>query len=141
MSFWGILIVSWGLCLLLFDVHRGILPNALTLPALAVAVGWAMLNDPTMLWGALLWGGSYLFLALMIGGVGGGDVKLAPTLGIISAQQGLFAVLVAMVIASAITMVFAGISSIISRKRGALRNRGTPHGPGMLIAACIALSC
>lgn len=134
MSFWGMLII-WGVCLLLFDVHRRILPNALTLPALVLAVGWSILNDPTLLWGALLWGGIYLLLAYSIGGIGGGDIKLAPTLGVIAAHNGIGAVVAAIGLASVLTLVF-GVAARYLKRSGSER---VPHGPGMLIATCVAL--
>ncbi|APT92444.1 hypothetical protein CPHO_05600 [Corynebacterium phocae] len=119
---WGILWGIWALALSYYDIRFRRLPDRLTLPAAVISLA---VFSPT----GLAWCGTYLVLAVLIGGIGGGDIKLALPLGMVVAHLGgLWAVLVAMVAASLITVVLTA----------ALKpRRGCPHGPSMLLAATL----
>src|SRR5699024_68996 len=74
----------WSVALIIYDVRQRRFPDFLTLPAAALALGWI---GCTLQWHAL-WGllrsALYLFLALASNGrgMGGGDIKLAVSLGV-----------------------------------------------------------
>ena len=73
------------------DIKQGRIPNALTYPAavvglvLAVATGGLPLLISSLQGFAL--GFTILFLGMMFGGIGGGDVKLAAALGALTGLQ------------------------------------------------------
>lgn len=114
-------IAVWGGVLALHDVRYRRLPDALTLPpALAAVLACAV--QPMLLLG-LVWPALYLVAGR---GVGGGDVKLAAPLGVVcSAVGGFVAVLAAIVLAGAFTVLAAVLT----------RQRAVAHGPSMLVAA------
>lgn len=120
-----IVLVVWCVAVVLVDERSRRIPDSLTLPALAGAVAGALLSDPPVLLGGVAWAGLYL-----VGrGIGGGDVKLAVPLGIVAAAAGgIGAVLLAVVVAGAVTAV-----------RGLLRRGPVPHGPSMLVGVIIAV--
>ena len=77
------------LALSLIDIERGIVPDAIIVPATGVALlaavfipelGW----KPALLGGAIAFGTLLLPAVLKPGGMGWGDVKLAPLLGIVT---------------------------------------------------------
>ncbi|QGU04709.1 prepilin peptidase [Corynebacterium comes] len=129
---WGILplggaviiVVWWVVLLVLHDETRCRLPDRLTLPAALGAALGALLTEPALLLGGLGWSGVYLIGGVVSRGTGGGDIKLALSLGVLAAAAGGGGgVLAAAVTASAVTVV-----------RG-VAQRGTvvPHGPSMLV--------
>jgi prepilin peptidase CpaA len=96
------------------DVRRGIIPNAVTLPLLAIGVvlhgiaagpaglGWALV-------GALV-SGLIPYLAFRSGGMGGGDVKLFAALGaVLGAAAGIEVVFVATVVAAVQAVVMLAV--------------------------------
>ena len=96
------------------DVRRGIIPNAVTLPLLAlgamvhgiaagpVGLGWALV-------GALVTG-LVPYLAFRAGGMGGGDVKLFAGLGaVLGAAAGLEVVFAATVVAAVQALVMLAV--------------------------------
>ena len=120
--------VLWSLGLLLIDVWRNTLPNILTLPAAAVAVGACMVH-PQWAWG-LVWGLGYLAFGR---GIGGGDIKLAVPLGVaVAAMGGFSGVIAAIALSSLLTLCIAFL----------LRREAVPHGPSMIISTwCLAVVC
>nr|WP_231908501.1 prepilin peptidase [Corynebacterium mycetoides] len=106
-----------------YDLSRQRLPDVLTVPAALVAAA------ACLVWPAGLMGWVWPVAYLLGGrGVGGGDIKLAASLGVWCAVAGgLAAVLVAIVLASVFTLAAAA----------ALRKRALAHGPSMLAAAWI----
>jgi prepilin peptidase CpaA len=70
---------------LVSDIRYGLIPNKLTYPAVLVGVGLGFLTGGTAgMWSAFAGFGlgfGLLFLGMMFGGIGGGDVKLAGALG------------------------------------------------------------
>lgn len=124
-------LVAWGALLAATDVCERRLPNALTLPAvpafwaLAVAMGrwWAIA-------GGVAWSVLYLVTALClpargVRSVGGGDVKLAASLGVLAAWYGGAGWCVAVIAASCCSLLWMAVA----------RRRSAPHGPAMLLCA------
>ncbi|WP_018295608.1 prepilin peptidase [Corynebacterium lubricantis] len=115
----------WSVALIFSDLRERRLPNVLTLPAGAIALVWALFFSPGSLIG-VLWPALYLVVALLRGGVGGGDIKLALPLGIaVASTAGFVGVWVAIVLASVTTVIVAKIAA----------DSSAPHGPGMLLGA------
>lgn len=127
----GVLVIAvWSGLLVHIDLKHLRLPDALTLPAAAGAIAGALLVDPGLLVTGLLWPALYLVVGVLLGGVGGGDIKLAVSLGIVvAAAAGVTGVLGAVGIAALIT-VFSAV--VHSKSSGA-------HGPAMLGAAAVTI--
>ncbi|ADG78592.1 Peptidase A24A prepilin type IV OS=Tsukamurella paurometabola (strain ATCC 8368 / DSM / CCUG 35730 / CIP 100753 / JCM 10117 / KCTC 9821 / NBRC 16120 / NCIMB 702349 / NCTC 13040) OX=521096 GN=Tpau_1980 PE=3 SV=1 [Tsukamurella paurometabola] len=133
---WGLFggtVAAWCAALCWFDVRQRRLPNALTVPAAAcgviAALTLALCGAPSALAGMGLWGGTYL-VVFLLGGVGAGDVKLAPALGaLVGGLAGASAVLLAVLGAQAITVAWSVV----------VRDRLVPHGPAMILGAVTAV--
>lgn len=111
----------WSAALCLYDLRWRRLPNPLTVPP-ALACLLVCITAPVLAWG-LVWPALYFVAGR---GIGGGDVKLAVTLGVVlMALGGLGAVLAAVALSGAATVVL-GL---------ALRLPRLAHGPQMLGAA------
>lgn len=126
---------TWAVALCIYDFRWQRLPNFLTLPAAAGAVVAAALWAPEALWG-LAWPLLYVALALAQphGAVGGGDIKLAATLGpVVQWAGGFLAVVLAIGCAAALTLVGAVGWHLVVRTSRVARG-GIPHGPSMIIA-------
>lgn len=137
------LLVGWATVLLgTADLVARRLPDALTLPAypvVALLLGTAAAGtgDAELLVravaGALLWAGGYAAVRLIApGALGGGDVKLAGSLGALTAATSWSGLLVAVLVATALTAVVAGPARILG-------HRDVPHGPAMLTAALLVV--
>lgn len=116
-----LLFLAWGCALIIYDLRFKRLPNYLTLPAAFLSLCWFSVAG-------LLWPGLYVVMALLsrAGSIGGGDLKLALPLGIVTAHAaGVSGVALAMMGASLSTVLWGYIT----------RDRTPAHGPGMLIAA------
>ncbi len=129
------LVLGWfAVPLVAADLARRRLPDALTLPAypvlgLTIAVAAAAGPGPGLalsaLAGTIVFGGVHaLVRAIAPAAMGGGDVKLAGSLGAVLGALGWPALAVAAVLAAVVTAVLA------------LGTRATtaPHGPGLLAA-------
>lgn len=117
----------WAGWLIHSDLTARRLADGLTLPPAAVGTSVTVALDPALALVGLLWPALYLSTGLLTRGVGGGDLKLAVPLGMLSAAvAGTAGVLCAIALASAISTVTA------------LRYRETPHGPAML-GSCTAV--
>lgn len=125
------------------DVHR--LPNSFTRPmALGTAVVLTALAALTGDWtswrrallAGLLLGAVYLVLAFLGGatGMGMGDVKLAPTLGMLLGQLSWSSVLIGTAAAFIAGGVFAAALLLLGR---ADRKTAMPFGPAMALGAVI----
>lgn len=127
-------VALWAGALVVHDLRSRRLPDRLTLPAVPVA--WVLAVASGHPWAVL--GGLGWFLLCVLPGrltprwrVGGGDAKLALSLGVAPAVAGGAAgVLLAVAGASLVTLVFA-----LSPR---VRARGLLHGPGMLLATVVA---
>jgi len=137
------LLLGWAAVLLsATDLIARRLPDALTLPAYPVAallVGTAALGSgdaeplTRAVAGALLWAGGYAAVRLISpGALGGGDVKLAGSLGALTAAAAWPGLLVAVLAASALTAAVAGPARILGHHE-------VPHGPAMLGAAWLVV--
>ena len=113
----------WTVGLVVMDARERRLPDTLTLPVALTAVV-ACWFEPRG-WVGLVWAAAYLIAGR---GFGGGDVKLAVSLGVVLAiMGGVEAVLAGMLLASAFTAGF-----LLLR-----RAKTAPHGPSMLASAWI----
>ncbi|SHG14240.1 prepilin peptidase [Streptoalloteichus hindustanus] len=132
------------------DLARRRLPDALTLPAYPVAAALlaiAALTGPggVLGWrafgGAVVFGAAHALVRLVAPrAMGAGDVKLAGVLGAVLAAVDWAALLVGALLANLGTVVLAGASALSRGARSrdgpaSARDRGVPHGPGLLIAA------
>jgi leader peptidase (prepilin peptidase) / N-methyltransferase len=137
------LVLAWaGVLLGAADVVVRRLPDALTLPAypvaavlLVVAAAGAGHADLLVraLGGALLWAGGYAAVRLIApGALGGGDVKLAGSLGALTAASSWPGLLLAVLAANALTAVVAGFARVCGYA-------DVPHGPAMLGAAWLVV--
>jgi leader peptidase (prepilin peptidase)/N-methyltransferase len=134
--------VAIALALIDLDVMR--LPNAIVLPSYLVAaallVPAALLGDGPapivrgLAAAALLWAG-YRALA-HFGGMGGGDVKLAPLLGFYLGWLGWGAVVVG---AFAAFLLGGVVGVVLMATRLASRKSRIPFGPAMLAGAFLAV--
>lgn len=118
---------AWSVALAANDIRVRRLPDPLTVPPALVAVvacGW----HPAWCWG-LIWPVLYLVYG---DGIGGGDVKLAISLGVAcAAAGGLVSTIAAVGVAGAMTAVAALCTG----------RRSLPHGPSMLCAAWMVVVC
>lgn len=137
------LVLGWAAVLLAAaDVVARRLPDALTLPAYPVAavlLGVAAVGsgDAGLLvrgaGGALFWAGGYATVRLVSpAALGGGDVKLAGSLGALSAASSWSGLVLAVLAAAALTVALAGPARLFG-------SRDVPHGPAMLAAAWLVL--
>jgi leader peptidase (prepilin peptidase)/N-methyltransferase len=137
------LILSWaGVLLAAADLIARRLPDALTLPAypvVALLLGAAAVaagNTDALARataGALLWAGGYAAVRLVApAALGGGDVKLAGSLGALAAATSWSGLLLAVLAANLITVTIAGPARLLGY-------REVPHGPAMLAAAWLVV--
>lgn len=120
------------------DLERRILPNALVLPAIAVALPAQMLVDPGrwLEWTLGAFGAALVLLLPLVAGragVGMGDVKLAFLLGLVLGDSVVFAVLVASL--AVLPVAFA----LLLRHGGEALRMGVPFGPFLSLGAVVAL--
>jgi leader peptidase (prepilin peptidase) / N-methyltransferase len=132
-------VLGWaGMLLAGADLVARRLPDALTLsayPVLGVLLGIAAVGagDAGLLVraaaGGVLWAGGYAAVRLLApDALGGGDVKLAGSLGALTAATSWPALLLAVLAASVLTAAIAGPARLLGY-------RDVPHGPAMLAAA------
>jgi len=137
------LVLGWaGVLLSGADLIARRLPDVLTLPAypvVAVLLGAAAVGagDARPLAraaaGALLWTGGYAAVRLIApGALGGGDVKLAGSLGALTAATSWPGLVLAVLAASVMTAAAAAPARILGY-------RDVPHGPAMLAAAWLVV--
>ncbi|MGH3548512.1 MAG: prepilin peptidase [Pseudonocardiaceae bacterium] len=137
------LVLGWaGVLLAGADLVARRLPDTLTLPAypvFAVLLGAAAVGagnaEPLIraAAGALLWAGGYAAVRLVApGAVGGGDVKLAGSLGALTAATSWPGLLLAVLAANIFTAAVAGPARLLGY-------RDVPHGPAMLAAAWLVV--
>ena len=116
----------WFVALSVSDVRTRRLPNALTVPA-AVAALVAVTMHPAAAPGLVVAVGIYL-VAFSLHACGGGDVKLAITVGALAGSVA--AVLAVIVLAH----IFTVVPAVVAGDR-----RPQPHGPAL--CAATALVC
>ncbi len=137
------LVLGWaGVLLGGADLVARRLPDVLTLPAyplVAVLLSIAAIGAadggllPRAAAGMLLWAGGYAMVRLLApGALGGGDVKLAGSLGALTAATSWSGLLLAILAASVLTAVVAAPARMLGY-------REVPHGPAMLAAAWLVV--
>jgi leader peptidase (prepilin peptidase) / N-methyltransferase len=137
------LTLAWvGVLLGAADVVARRLSDALTLPAYPVVVVLLVvaatgIGDSDLLvralGGALLWAGGYAAVRLVApDALGGGDVKLAGSLGALTAASSWPGLLLAVLAANVLTAVVAGLARMWGYA-------DIPHGPAMLAAAWLVV--
>ena len=140
------LLLAWlttGLVWIDLDVHR--LPVGLVVPtggALVVLLVPASLATGDRRWlgavvGALVMGGTYLVLGLLPGGgVGGGDVRLAPVLGALLGWLGPDVLVVGL--AAGFLVGGLGAAALLLTRRVGLRS-SIAYGPAMCLGAWVGV--
>lgn len=122
---------GWAVALCYRDLRERRLPDQLTLPAIAVAWGLAAMLHPWAILAGVAWGGLLLLIGVVMGGVGGGDVKLAASLGTAVVLASGFGVL---------PWVMLGASVISLAIMLVTRRTSLPYGPAMLLAAVLGMA-
>ncbi|WP_168155993.1 prepilin peptidase [Corynebacterium sp. HMSC28B08] len=122
----------WAGWIFWFDATTRRIPNNLTgPPAVVTAVltcvlpGW----HPWQLIGGVIWAG-FIVVAPILNSrmtVGGGDAKLAFTLGTLAMSLGFWGLWIAMAVTGAVGV---GISMVVTANR---KDPYTPHGPAMIL--------
>jgi leader peptidase (prepilin peptidase)/N-methyltransferase len=132
------------LVLMATDLHHRLLPDVLTLPLIPVAIALLLLGwNPLLAGKELAWVsaiaagvGAPLFLivtnAIFKGGLGGGDVKLAVGLGLMSGVSRLFTGFLYASAASALVLVV-----LLATRRLQMRS-AIPFGPVLIVGGFIA---
>ena len=130
------------LVIMVIDLERGIIPNKIVYPSMAVALVISALLSQTMtvpgIAQAAIGGGIGLILFLLIvliskGGMGWGDVKLAALIGLVTGFPLVFVALLLAVILGGLVAVILLLSKLKKRKEG------IPFGPYLAIGAMITL--
>ena len=122
---------AWALALCWYDMKYQRLPDNLTMPVLCCLIIIAARMNYVALFGGLVWFFLYFMIALLVGGIGGGDIKLAPSLGIIIGADGIWPVFTAIFLAQMLTLVGAMV----------FKRTKIPHGPAMILGCIIVLAC
>jgi leader peptidase (prepilin peptidase) / N-methyltransferase len=134
----GLVFVSTLLAITLTDLERRIIPNKILLAAAVLGVAIAAVGDPGSLPEraiAAAAAGGLLFAAALAypRGMGLGDVKLAATMGLFLGRDVAPAILVALVVGSAVGL------TMIAREGAAARKRAIPFGPFLALGGLVGL--
>jgi len=143
LGFWLVMLVML-LVLAVYDVRWMILPDKIMLPLMAVAAVYALVSAAEarslvalagMLAAAVVAGGGFYLIVWLSRGraMGGGDIKLAFTMGLILGPTG---TAVAMLLAVWVAAV-VGVAMVAARKRG-FRNQRIPFGPFLVGGTVVA---
>lgn len=135
-----------GIALAAIDLEHRRLPDAIVLPSLvvvtvlllasvALAGDWLLLGQ-TLGGGAALFAGYLLIAIVYPAGMGGGDVKLAPLVGVVLGWVGWSAVVVG-AFAGFLLGALWGVGLMLLRRGG--RKTALPFGPFMLLGAWIGI--
>jgi leader peptidase (prepilin peptidase)/N-methyltransferase len=135
-------LLSFMPALAIIDFRHRILPNKLTYPALVIFPSLVVVArlfdggvDPVRaLIGGLAYGGGLFIVALLSGGMGMGDVKLATVIGVVLGAIGLRFVAVA----AGAAILFGGVAAIVALVLGAGRKARIPFGPWIAAGAVVA---
>jgi leader peptidase (prepilin peptidase) / N-methyltransferase len=133
------------LALAAIDLEHRRLPNVIVLPGTIVAIAWVAVfaaseGETDVLLTALACGAAafalFFLIALLSGGMGMGDVKLAGFIGVATGRFG-WEVTVAAVFASFFIGGGLAIGLLLARRVG--RKQAIPFGPSMAAGAVLAL--
>ena len=125
------------------DIEHHIIPNRLMYPALIalplLLVLARVLGAPVdlrgMAIGFVAYGGALFLVALVSGGMGMGDVKLAALIGVVLGALGLRYVAVA----AGAAIVLGGVGGVVALLAGRGRKGAIPFGPYLAAGAVIAV--
>lgn len=138
-------LASASVALTLIDIDTRTLPNSIVLPsypvgAVLLTAASAATGDVASLLraalGMLVLGALYLALALISGGMGFGDVKLAGVLGLFLGWLGWDVLIVGSIAAFILGGIYGVVLLVTGRVR---RGSSVPFGPWMLAGAWIAI--
>lgn len=139
----ALVVTAFAVALTVADLSRSVLPNVLTIPAypvFGVALALAALgaDSPTFAARALLGGLVFVAIHALVcaavpGALGGGDVKLAGSVGGVLGVVGWPALVLATCFAAVCTLVLTALPPWGGR---VTRQAGVPYGPGLLTATC-----
>jgi leader peptidase (prepilin peptidase) / N-methyltransferase len=130
------LMTSTLLVVALIDFDHKIIPNAITLPGIAIGLGlslWALPITPVASLLGLLVGGTLFYLIAVVskGGMGGGDIKLIAMIGTFLGWQGaLFTIFSGALLGSLV-----GVTLMLLGKKG--RKDKVPFGPFLSCGAIL----
>src|SRR5918998_1676071 len=134
----GLVLVTFLVPMALIDLERRIIPNKLTGPAAVAAIVLGVALDPggepERLLAALVFGGVFALPAFIGGGMGMGDAKLVGVLGLFLGWIAGLALLVALVVGTAVGMA---IVARVGMTRG--RKTGVPFGPFLALGGVVAV--
>ena len=141
-----LVLVSAGVALTMIDLDHHRLPNAIVLPLYPVTIAGLLLAGLlTGRWPWLAAGAGALVWLVVVGlpwlvsggrGMGFGDVKLAPVLGVTLGWWALSSAVVGLFLAFGLGAV-VGISLMAARRAG--RKTALPFGPFLLLGALLGL--
>ena len=124
------------LIIALIDLDHKIIPNAITLPGIAVGLGLSLgilpITPLASLFGLII-GGTVFYLIAFVskGGMGGGDIKLIAMIGtFLGLQGGLFTIFTSALLGSMV-----GLMLMLLRKKG--RKDRIPFGPFLSCGAIL----
>jgi leader peptidase (prepilin peptidase) / N-methyltransferase len=134
----GIVFVTLLAAITLTDLELRIIPNRVLLVGAAIGLAIAAIGDPGSLperLGAAAAAGGLLFLVALAypQGLGLGDVKLAAVMGLFLGREVAPAILVALLVGSAVGL------ALIAREGAAARKRAIPFGPFLAIGGIAGL--
>ena len=134
----GLVFVTTLLAVTLTDLEQRIIPNKILLVAAIVGAVLAAATDPGSLPEraiAALAAGGLLFLAALAypRGMGLGDVKLAAVMGLFLGRNVAPAILVALLVGSAVGL------AMIAREGAAARKKAIPFGPFLALGGVVGL--
>ena len=129
-------------CIAVIDIEHRIIPNRITYPALIVLPTYLVVarlaGAPVDLRGAavgaIAYGGGLFVVALVSGGMGMGDVKLAALIGVVLGSVSLDTVAVA----AGAAILIGGLGGVLALARGVGRKGALPFGPALAAGAVIA---
>lgn len=134
----GLVFVTTLLAVTLTDLDRRVIPNKVLLAAAVAGLTIVAVGDPTSLLERLIaaaaaGGGLFLVALAYPKGMGLGDVKLAAVMGLFLGRNVAPALLVALLVGSAVGL------AMIAREGAAARKRAIPFGPFLALGGVVGL--
>jgi leader peptidase (prepilin peptidase) / N-methyltransferase len=134
----GLVLVTTVTAVTLTDLEQRIIPNKILLVAAVLGLAIAAVGDPASLperaIAAVAAGGVFFAAALAYPhGMGLGDVKLAAVMGLFLGRDVAVAIVVALLVGSAVGLV------LIARRGASARKQAIPFGPFLALGSVVAL--